>query len=309
MNYKSILTAVGVILALLLVMFFATMRPIKTGEICIKTTWGEATGIGTPGLNFRVPLVQGYKCFSQRRTVFETSDQPKESKADYTDFEVSAQTSDGQQITVRYSVGFHVEPAEVGYVFNHVAENTAQVVERVVKFHSRSLVRLKMQAYTATTLYTGNIFQVQADITKDLRELFNAEHVFLEDFAIRKIGFTEEYADAVEQKQIAAERVKTREYEADQAVFEAQRNAALAKGEADAQIERARGDAEAQKIRAQGEADAIKLRGEALKKFPEILQLNFIEQLKNITWGFLPVDSVTPFLPIPIPSATPTPIP
>ena len=117
---------------------------------------------------------------------------------------------------------------------------------------------------------------------------------------MRQITFEEDYIQAVEQKQIEAEKIIAEEYKRDQATFQAEAVVELAKGEANATIERARGDAERKKVLAVAEAEAIRLKGEALAKFPEIMQFEFIQGLadpnSSVKWGIMPAGSLVPFL-------------
>jgi hypothetical protein len=50
-------------------------------------------------------------------------------------------------------------------------------------------------------------------------------------------------------------------------------------------------------VQAEAEAKQIEIKGLALKQYPEIIQLEFIQKLSpNINWGILPSDGVIPFL-------------
>ena len=50
-------------------------------------------------------------------------------------------------------------------------------------------------------------------------------------------------------------------------------------------------------IQAEAEAKQIEIKGKALKQYPEIIQLEFIQKLSpNITWGILPGEGIVPFL-------------
>jgi len=289
-------TAVAVVLIVLVIVLGSSARTVDAGETCVVVRFGEIRGHLSQGLHFVTPLVTSLRCYPLRTVVYETSDQPNESKADYTDFTVDANTSDGQQVQITFGVGFHIEPDEAEYVYRNVGATTIQVVERVVKFNARSVVRKIAQDFEASALYTGDIFRFEEDIRVQLETLFAAQHITLDTFALRKIAFDENYVQAIEQQQIAKEGIETARFQSQAAEFEANRTAALAKGDAQASIERATGNAEAVRIAAAAEADAIRLRGEALKSFPEVLQLNFIEALRTIQWMVLPSD-IVPLIP------------
>lgn len=284
-------TTVGVLLAVLL-LFGAFTATVDAGQSCVVTTFGQIDGVAIAGIHLKWPW-NTYHCFSIRELVYETSDQPKESGADYKDVTVDGQTSDGQAIRASYSVRFSVPPEKSMDAYRRVGQDMAQVTERVVKFYSRSSVRLSLQKYEAETLYSGDIFAVQSQIESLLKPLFADQDVDLSSFVLRKITFSDDYVKAVEAKQIAKQNITTQQYAAEAAANEAIKKKNLAKGDADAVIENARGDAE-----------SIRLRGEALRLHPEVLQYTFVQGLKNIPTIFLPSDRVVPFLPLPTPAPT-----
>lgn len=284
----------AIILLIVLIVLASTgfARVVDAGEACAVTTFGDVTAVAGPGFHFRIPIVQQFNCYSTRGMVYETSREPGESHADFRDVFVDAQTSDGQPITVTFSVRFYVPKENVRDVYAKVGENMNMVTERVVKFHSRSVVRLTMQRYPAQQLYSGDVFNVEADIGQRLQALFAEKGVVLDSFALRKIAFDDDYVAAIEQQQIAQEQIETARYQAQAAIYQAEKTVQLAKGDAQAEIERARGDAQ-----------AIEERGKALDKYPQILQLEFIKQLTGVSWGILPSEGLTPLIALPTPPA------
>jgi hypothetical protein len=58
-------------------------------------------------------------------------------------------------------------------------------------------------------------------------------------------------------------------------------------------------DAERQRLLAEAEAYSIEARGETLEAYPNVVQWEFVRNLQNVQWGFLPSEGVSPFLPIP----------
>jgi regulator of protease activity HflC (stomatin/prohibitin superfamily) len=130
--------------------------------------------------------------------------------------------------------------------------------------------------------------------------LLAKDGVVLTDFGLRRINFQPEYIQAVEQKQIEAEKIIAEQYKRDQATFQAEATVERAKGDANATIELARGEAERKRVLAEAEAAAIKLKGEALAKYPEIMQFEFIQGLADpnstVKWGIMPAGSLVPFL-------------
>lgn len=282
-----------VLLVAIAIIYAIGCKSVSAGEACVVTRFGKVRGIAEPGLNSG--MFNDYSCYSTRRLVYETSEQPKDSKADYADFHVDARTRDGQQIdAVTFSVGFKIPAQNVGTIYNNVARTEAQIVERVVKFHSRSIVRNSMQEYPADKLYSNQIDDVAGEILGKLRPEFEAAGIQIESFAIRKIDFNQGYEQSVNARQIAFE--QTRKAEQDAKTAEA-----TALGAAKAEIEKARGDAEAQRLRAAAEAESIRLRGEALRQNPTVAQLEFFEAIKAGKVQFLPSTGIQALLPITTP--------
>jgi regulator of protease activity HflC (stomatin/prohibitin superfamily) len=294
----SVLAVAGVVF-LALILASSSYTQIGYGTLGLVTRFGAVTGrVMYPGLNWKIPFIDGVVRYRTQEIIYQTADQG-ESQADYVDFPTDTTTADGQQIILKYSIRFRIDPERVAWIANDIG-NEREMVEKVVKFHSRILARNIPKEYEALDLYTGNIQEVQDRFHEQLAPLFAEKGVILDSFGLRKIEFTEDYKQAVEQKQIEAENVITEQNRAEQAVYQAKAQVERAKGEAQSTIERAKGDAEKVKLLAEAEAEAIQIKGEALAKYPTIIQLRFVESLSdpqgNVTWGIMPPGSFVPFL-------------
>ena len=290
---------ISVLVFAVLILASSSYVQVSYGSVGLVTRFGAVTGrIMRPGLNWKIPLIESVIPYRTQEIIYQTAD-PGESQADYVDFPTDTTTADGQQIILKYSIRFRIDPAKVSWIANNIGDER-DVVEKIVKFHSRILARNIPKEYEALDLYTGNIQAVQDEFEQQLRPLFTKKGIILDSFGLRKIEFTEDYRQAVEQKQIAAENVITEQHRAEQAVYQAKGKVELAKGEAQSTIERARGDAERVKLLAEAEAEAIQIKGEALAKYPAIIQLRFVESLSDpegkVSWGIMPPGSFVPFL-------------
>jgi regulator of protease activity HflC (stomatin/prohibitin superfamily) len=255
---------------------------------------------------------------SQR--TYETSQHPDTSEADYTDYEVSAQTADGQQIGINYTLVFRFLPENVVELLNNVGE-MSEVVERSIKANSRSVTRTTAQNFKAAELYSGDgILRYRSSVEQQLESALSASGVELISFLVRKINFTDEYTNAIEDQQIAKEMIETAEYHAAAAEFEKQQAIRMSEAEAagnvllaEAAAERQKlaADAEAYEIQVLAEADAervmiaadaesysISERGKALERYPGLAQWEFIKGLDGVTWGILDGDGVSALLPV-----------
>jgi regulator of protease activity HflC (stomatin/prohibitin superfamily) len=285
---------------------------VQRGTVGLVSRFGALTGtVFQPGLHWKTPFIESVEVFDTTQQSYEMSAHPDTSQAQWTDYSVGSQTSDGQSVDLSATVIFRVPDGKSAVAIRQNIGSIEEVVQNVVKANTRSITRNTSKLYSANQLYSGDITEFQEDVREQLEGEFSStgEGLILVDFKVRGIGFEEKYSDAVEAKQIAAERIVTEENNANAAVYEARKVKELAIGEADAAIERARGQAESVKINADADAYAVTIDadaqayatleiGMALRKYKEVLQLRFIENLNSQTL-FLPSDGFQFLLPLP----------
>jgi regulator of protease activity HflC (stomatin/prohibitin superfamily) len=306
---------VGLVVALLAfgaMAYGQAYTPVDKGTVALVVRFGGLTGeVFNPGLHWRTPFIDQVEVVSTVKLSYETSDNPDFSGADFTEVAVPAQTVDGQQIKIKYTVMFQIPDNETAVDIVQNIGSVDKVVENVVKASSRSWSRLLAQNYTAEDLYSGEgVFAYEDAVRTALREEFEKNGVIFCDLFVRKIDFNEEYINAIEQQQIAQEAIETARYQSEAAEYEKERQIRLAEAEAErtklqaaADAERTRllasADAERQRLMADAEAYSIEARGEALKEYPELVQWEFVRNLEGIQWGILPGDGITPLMPLP----------
>jgi regulator of protease activity HflC (stomatin/prohibitin superfamily) len=296
----------AIIIGGVIVMLFALMilslayTPVKYGTVALITRFGGLTGaVLDPGLHWRTPFIDRVVTIPTVVISYETSDDPSLSGADYRDYPVNAQTTDGQQVTIKYTVLFRIPPDQAVTIAQNVGQ-TREIVENVVKAHSRNLVRIWAQNYTAEDLYSGEgIFAYEEAVRNALRQQLTRYGVTLDDFLVRKVEFEEDYTQAIEQQQIAQEAIETAKYQSDAAEYEKARQIRLAEAEAERTKLLAQADAERQRLLSDAEAYGIEVRGMALQQYPELVQWEFVRNLENVQWGILPSEGVSPLIPLP----------
>lgn len=226
-----------VLVLFILGIMFDTVFTIQYGTIGVLTRFGKIIGEPlSPGLHVKVPLVDNLITYRTQKVIYETLANPNEgeSLADYQDYPVDTTTKDGQQISVRFTVRFSVDPSKV----KSVAENLGterELVEKIVKTDARIWTRNIPRNYAAIDLYTGNVEEVSIKIAEALKPKFESNGIFLDEFGIRSINFENEYVKAVEQKQVEKEKVSTEQYIAQQEEFKKKASITRAEGEAASQ--------------------------------------------------------------------------
>jgi len=210
---------------------------IDAGTVGVVTKFGQVTGrVMQPGMNTKTPFVNGVTIYNTKKLTYETAieENQKTSEADYKDFPVSTTTSDGQGVTVTYTVRFRVDPAKATWIMQNIG-NEGALVEKIVKTESRGFVRSIVREFQAEDLYSGNIEDVRSRIAANLRPRFEDNGLVMDEFIIREPKFAEEYEAIMEDKQQALEQVDVEMHKAAQAEHRKAAKIADAQAEAEAQ--------------------------------------------------------------------------
>ena len=230
-----LLMPISLIILLVVFLLLSTFRTVQYGSVGMVTRFGGLTDRNlSPGLHLVIPFVDNVVVFRTQKITYETSEHSATSMANYTDLPVDTTTKDGQQVNVRYTIRFAIDPERVRWIAENIGTE-ADLVEKIVKAESRVYVRNIVRDYDASTLYTGEIQQAQDELTGQLGEIFEKNGIILDSFGIRQVEFQPEYLAAIEAKQIEKEKVATEQYKADQEKFRKAQAITRAEGEAEAQ--------------------------------------------------------------------------
>lgn len=248
----------------------------------------EAIG---PGLHWIIPFAENVRIYSVAKQTYTMSSTPNEGQV-IGDDSVQARTKDGQQIYIDASVTYSIDPAKVVNL-NITWQNRYQ--DELVRTQSRGIIREVASQYGVEEIVSTKRAELEQQITQALFNRFAENDLKLENFIVRNIRFSDEYAKAVEQKQIAEQQAQQAKFVVEQKKQEAEQARQTAQGQADAVVIAAEGEAEARIIQAEAEAKALQLIAQVLSENPQLLTYQYINKLSpNIQVMLLPYDS--PFL-------------
>ncbi len=255
-----------------------------------------------PGLHWIVPFVERVERYPIAIQTFTMS---RGTVGDNVgDFSVEARTSDGQRIFVDSSVIYRLDPALILDVHRKWQR---RYQEDLIVPQARGIIRDAVSQYRVDEVLSTKRFDMTSRISNELQRVLSENGLILVDFVLRDITFTEEYAQSIEQKQIAEQQALQAKFVVEQKKQEAEQARQIAQGQADAIVIKARGEAEARLLQAEAEAKANQLLAASLAGRPELLTYLYISRLApNIQVMLLP--SNTPFV-FPLPALTPTPTP
>jgi regulator of protease activity HflC (stomatin/prohibitin superfamily) len=252
-----------------------------------------------PGLRWVIPFAENVVTYSIARQTYTMSIAPLEGQIQGDD-SVAARTSDGQVVLIDASVIFAIDPSKVIDV--HILWKD-RYERDLVRPQSRGIIRDKASQFRIDEIVSDKRDLLTAGTQNTLAEKLEENGLVLVDFVLRNIQFSDEYADSVEQKQIAEQLAQQAAFVVQQREQEAEQARKVAEGQADASVIAAEGRAEARLIEAEAEAKALELIANALRDNPEVLTFEYIDKLApGIQVMLVPNDN--PFL-LPLPTLEP----
>jgi len=286
---------IGFVLALLLTTVSAGLVFINPEErgvvISALAPDGYRKEVLPPGLHFVVPFAENVIRYPISKQTYTMSIAPSEGLIQGDD-SILARTFDGQEVLIDASVIYAINPSRVVDV--HIAWQD-RYSDGLVRPEVRGIIRDVVSQYKVEEVVSTKRAEMTQRMTEGVKAKLEANGIIMEDFVLRNVAFSEEYAASVEQKQIAQQQAQQAEYVIEQKKAEAQQAIETSKGQAQAAIEIANGQAQARIIQAKAEAEALGLIAAALKDNPDLLTYQYISKLApNVSVMYLP--SGSPFI-------------
>jgi regulator of protease activity HflC (stomatin/prohibitin superfamily) len=273
----------------------STFKFLQADEYGIVKSYIQPNGyrnkpIG-PGLHLIIPgieSIQKYSIASQTYTMSSTNSEGTVQGDD----SIQARTKDGQQIFIDASVIYGVDPNQL--VQLHIKWQN-RYEDMVVRPVARAAIRNAVSQFGVEEIVSTKRGEMETVIRDEIKASFAENYIIMTDFLLRNIRFSDEYAAAVEQKQIAEQLAQQAKFTVEQKKQEAEQARQVAQGQADAAVIAAKGAAEARVIQAEAEAKANELIALSLAGRPELLTWLYINKLApSIQVMLLP--SNAPFL-------------
>lgn len=220
---------------------------VDTTEVAVIDRFGAIESVQTePGLNFKIPFVDGATFYKKDIQSFETTP-------------MTIKTEDGQELQdVRLKVQWKIQPDQVEYYRNEIRDpegRLASLVEAVAKGQIGKV-------------NTTDIALKRSEVETMIKEALTSRADTLYKLDVTNIEFsnfefTDKYAQQIEQNMEAKAKVERAKQEAEEAKFLKDKRITEATGEKEAAILDAQGKAEARELAANAEAAAIRAEGEA----------------------------------------------
>jgi regulator of protease activity HflC (stomatin/prohibitin superfamily) len=301
---KGLSTVVIVLLvaALLLTTAGAGVVFIEPDQMAVVVTVIGQGGIRreplNAGLHWIIPFaerVERYSILNQTYTMSSVADEGQVGGDD----SIQVRTKDGQQVYIDASVIYAIDPLKTTDLYRTWRFDYEN---GLVRPQARGVIRDVASQYGVEEIVSTKRDEMQAAITEELTSALSDNNLVLRDFVLRNIRFSDEYALAVEQKQIAEQQAQQAKFVVESKKQEAEQARQIAQGQADAAVIAAKGEADARLIQAEAEAKANQLLSQSLT--PTLLQYQYILKLApGVQSIFIPSDNQ--FI-LPLPDTTTT---
>jgi regulator of protease activity HflC (stomatin/prohibitin superfamily) len=251
-----------------------------------------------PGLHWIIPFFESAKSYSVARQTYTMATSSGEGQIQGDD-SIEARTKDGQQVYIDASVIYAIDPAKL--IQLHITWQD-RYQDNVVRPVTRAAIRDAVAQYGVEEIVSTQRTELEKNISDAIQRGLANNNLVMSDFLLRNIRFSEQYAQAVEQKQIAEQQALQAKLVVEQKKQEAEQARQVAQGQADAAVIAAKGAADARVIQAQAESQANTLLSQSLT--PQLLQYQYIIKLApNVQTIFVPTGNQ--FI-LPLPSTTTT---
>jgi regulator of protease activity HflC (stomatin/prohibitin superfamily) len=297
------LVVVFLVAALLLTTVGAGLVFLQANEYGVVISAFQPNGYRTqalgPGLHWIIPFIESVQKYSVARQTYTMSSTGSEGQVQGDD-SIQARTKDGQQIFIDASVIYAADPTQL--IQLHITWQN-RYEENVVRPVSRAAIRNAVSQFGVEELVSTKRGELESAIREEIQAKLKANNIIMSDFLLRNIRFSDEYAAAVEQKQVAEQQAQQAKFVVESKKQEAEQARQTAQGQADAAVIASKGAAEARLIQAEAEAKANRLLAESLS--PTLLQYQYILKLApGVQTIFVP--SGNQFI-LPLPNTTNTP--
>ena len=224
------------------------------------------------GLSMKIPFWQKAYLMDVRTQAYTMSIAQGEGEI-YNDDSIQCKSVDGQDVFIDATILYHINPDEANIIIQTLGSER-EYKQKIVRPKARTIIREVIAKYKALDLVSEKRAEVSQLLTDNLKVAYESNNIILEEVALRNVSYSAEFSKAIEEKQIAEQKVITAQYK---------------KQEAE-QVK------EKKIIEAQADAEAIRLKGESLRANPSVIQFEFVQKMADdIKWGILP-DGVTPIM-------------
>lgn len=208
------IVAIIVIIILAIILFFSSFRIIKSGEVGIKVRFGKVINTQmNEGVNFKIPFIEKIVKMNVR--------------VQKTEIETESSSKDLQLVNMKLAVNYRVNGEKATSLYKNVGTKYEDIVLQPAIQES---VKAVTSRYTAEELITKRN-EVSNECVKELDNKVKKYGLSVDNFNITNFNFSSEFNKAIEEKQVAEQKVLTAKQELEKAKVDAEKKIVQAEAE------------------------------------------------------------------------------
>lgn len=192
----------------------SSFRTIKSGQVGIRVRFGKVVSTQmNEGINFKIPLIE---------RIVKMNIQVQK-----TEIETESSSKDLQLVNMKLAVNYKIDGKKATNLYKNVGIKYEDVILQPAIQESIKAVTSK---YTAEELITKRN-EVSVESMKELDNKVKKYGIIIDNFNITNFNFSEEFNKAIEEKQVAEQKVLTAKQELERAKVEAEKKVTIAEAE------------------------------------------------------------------------------
>ena len=205
---------IAIILLGLLIISLSSITTIRSGEVGIRILFGKVSDNTTKeGINVKFPFIEKIEKMNVRVQKIEVS--------------TNSSSKDLQEVNMSLAVNYRIDNKEAVTLYKTVGKSYEEVVLEPAIIESIKAVTSK---YTAEELIT-NRSEVSQKCMEELAKKVEKYGLIISDLNITNFSFSIEFDKAIEEKQVAEQKVLTAKQELEKEKIEAEKKIVKAEAE------------------------------------------------------------------------------
>lgn len=240
-------------------MLIMSYEQVEEGHIGVERVFGDVTGeTYDPGPHIKPPWI-GVQNIETRPRTYTMSDTSGEGERSEQQDAIQVQSVNGTTHRVDVTIRYRIEGDQADE-FVTQWQTVDQAETRLIRPTVRSQMRDEAAAIGTSIIYRAEgRTRLAESAHAALEQEFQGEALVLEAVQVRGVSIPADYQEELNRREVSKAEITRRQHE----------------------VEVERQEARRKEIEAQANADVIRIEGEAIRQNPEILQLRYIEAIRN----------------------------
>lgn len=205
-NSKGILKKVIIFLGLIfiLITLLSSFQTIKSGQVGLKVRFGKIVDTKLDeGLNLKIPYIEKIVTVNI--------------KVQKVEITTESSSKDLQTIKTDLAVNYRIESDKATHLYRTVGNNYEEtILDPAIK----ESIKATIAKYTAAEVITSRA-EVSQNCKEELQSKVTKYGIVIDNFNITNLEFSEEYSKAIEEKQVAEQKLEKAKLEAEAKLVEA----------------------------------------------------------------------------------------